>query len=166
MFPQTHTQTYIHTHSCYVCMFRHTYIHTYIPRWGGRQGLPARYLLTSANEVCRKHTDLENDRYVCMSGETIGMYVCMCPQIYIPLTYINTTCTLWPHTRLCCTCTQTYIHTIHTCNLLGMYVSPDIHTYIPTYIHTYRVCMFPRTYIHDGYVRLFYVSDKHTYPCF
>ena len=89
MFPQTHTQTYIHTHSCYVCMFRHTYIHTYIPRWGGRQGLPARYLLTSANEVCRKHTDLENDRYVCMSGETIA--------------YLE---------------------------FLGMYVSPDIHTYL------------------------------------
>ena len=164
MFPQTYIHTFhIHTYlsfSRYVCSpetyiplisryvpFDHTYIHTYLDG-GGRQGLPARYLLTSANEVCRKHTDLENDRYVCMSGETIGMYVCMCPQIYIPLTYINTTCTLWPHTRLCCTCTQTYIHTIHTCNLLGMYVSPDIHTYIPTYIHTYIQGMYVSPDIH------------------
>ena len=41
------------------------------------------YLETRGMYVCQryvylgKHTYLENDRYVCMSGETIGMYVCL-----------------------------------------------------------------------------------------
>ena len=77
----TYIHTYIHTSSClgmyvspnihtyhtylsfsrYVCS-PETYIplilryvpldHTYIPRWGGRQGMPARYLLTSEYKVC------------------------------------------------------------------------------------------------------------------
>ena len=161
-----------------VC-FPRTYIHTspfpgmYVP-----PDIPTRYVCfpghtyipTMLSEVCMFgpciHTYIHTDIY---PYTFLGLYlsprhtyipllfqVCMFPQTYLPGMYVS------PR------------HTYIPLDVLGMYVSPDIHTYrtfpydfsrsvcFPR--HTYipllfQVCMFPQTYLPGMYVS----PDIHTY---
>ena len=124
----------VHTRAFEVCTFGpciHTYIHTYIHT----SSCLGMYV---SPDIHTYQTFLSFSRYVCFPGHT-----------YIHTGYALKVCTFGP-------CIHTYIH---TSSCLGMYVSPNIHTY-HTYLSFSRYVCSPETYIP---LILRYVPLDHTY---